>query len=95
MFVQFAEAAGFDLARRQVDRVGDMASAEIITGTGIYHYRVFFINQASSFTAGDLFNLGETALEGHDDHGSQQTDPGQTKYGVAANKLHNFLQHGV
>ncbi|VTR18862.1 Uncharacterised protein [Serratia fonticola] len=48
----------FDLARRQVDRVGDMASAEIITGTGIYHYRVFFINQASSFTAGDLFNLG-------------------------------------
>ncbi|MNS98862.1 hypothetical protein D3C72_1332430 [compost metagenome] len=95
MFFQLAQAAAFDFAGGQVNGVGQVASAEIITAAGIHHNGIFFINQSGGFTTGDLFHLGETALEGHDDHRNQQGDPGQAQYGMLANELHNFLQHGV
>lgn len=95
VFFQLTVATAFELTRRQIDGVGNMASAEVVPAAGINYHSIFFVYQQGSFTASDLLNLGKTALEGHNDHGNQQYNPSETKYGVPANKLHNLLQHGV
>lgn len=58
-----------------------VTTAEIVAAAGVDHHGFFFVDQANSFTAGDLFNLGETAFEGHDDHGDQQSDQAGLRIG--------------